>query len=703
VEGEVGRTALSPDGKLLAVADGKALALGGLHYDRDSRTEANVRKLVQVWDLTTRKEKFRIEADCQVTTAGCFSPDGKVLATAGYKGPVQLWDAGTGQALRRMPAGWFEGDPVVLGFNPHGRYVHAVDRLGKFGIWEVRTGKEVTERGSNEARCTGIGYTPDGRDVAWGMAGSVLRVWELATGTAIASLGHEHPLHALAFSADGKILHALDEGGQLLRWNAKHGHLLRGFDLHPHLQRSGGKASAWLPPAWIDGQAAFAPGGRLLAVPRFGSGVVAIDTETGKRKGVLAGKGMTDLRGWNVVFSADGSKLGSFPIPDTWFRETKAPVFIRGIVSGKETSGLTAPVAPPAFNRMQPPVSGALSKDGRRVAVAAPLHVGGIGNPPVYVTVLTGWDATTGKKLGTCVLPGEWQTPVAIAADGRFAAVCAAYGKVFLCDLVTGRHKQTIHGRWSGVVAGPLFSPDGRTFALGTHQETGDTAIRVIEWATRTERYMFSAVPGNRMALAFSPDSRTLASGHPDSTILLWDLTGARGKREWLQTPSTPARLWERLRHKDAAPAGAAIQEFVHRPKDTLALLRVKLKPAAQPPPDAKILKRLIAQLGAERFPDRQAAYDYLAKLRHLAEPGLLQAHESAADVEMKLRLEKLLDALDRLTPEEVLQVRCVEILERIGNAEARVLLKRLAAGVSLALLTREARQALARLEPRKP
>jgi HEAT repeat protein len=96
----------------------------------------------------------------------------------------------------------------------------------------------------------------------------------------------------------------------------------------------------------------------------------------------------------------------------------------------------------------------------------------------------------------------------------------------------------------------------------------------------------------------------------------------------------------------------------------------------------------------------RERAALALARLGQEAEPVLRQALKERPTLELRLRVEHLLEALQApvLKPgTELRSVRAVEALEQIGTVEARALLAKLAEGASAARLTREARTALQR------
>ena len=81
-----------------------------------------------------------------------------------------------------------------------------------------------------------------------------------------------------------------------------------------------------------------------------------------------------------------------------------------------------------------------------------------------------------------------------------------------------GTHQQTLEGHSRPVIA-VAFSPDGKTLASGSWDET----IRLWDTATGTHQQTLEGHSDSVIAVAFSPDGKTLVSGSWDETIRLWD------------------------------------------------------------------------------------------------------------------------------------------------------------------------------------
>lgn len=160
-------------------------------------------------------------------------------------------------------------------------------------------------------------------------------------------------------------------------------------------------------------------------------------------------------------------------------------------------------------------------------------------------------------------------------------------------------------------------------------------------------------------------------------------------------------RAWDGLASKDAAEAYRAIWTFRRMPGEAVAFLAAQQPAAARP--DSRQVQQWIKELDSKHFAVREAAYQRLELLEGRAESALRKASQGKPPLEVRRRIEKLLDKLaGPLTlPEQLRAARAVEILEYTGTAEATKLLRAYAAGAEGARLTRDAQAALSRLEKR--
>jgi hypothetical protein len=233
------------------------------------------------------------------------------------------------------------------------------------------------------------------------------------------------------------------------------------------------------------------------------------------------------------------------------------------------------------------------------------------------------------------------------------------------------------------------------------------TGLRLIDLSNPRPGSGTAAAAGHQSRITdvtFAPDGAHLITTCADGTGLVWDV-GALTARPRAKPADDPGvePLWEALADSDAVKAGQAVEGLVRKPTSAAALLGERLAPVAEPDPAE--VRRLVAGLDSSAFADRDRAERALQGYRELAVPALTESLKQPLSAEHRERLERLLEQADGVehAPDRVRALRAVEVLERVGSADARRTLERLAAGAPLARLTREAQAALDRLKTSGP
>jgi RNA polymerase sigma factor (sigma-70 family) len=739
---------LSADGKTLAVAEdggvglwdvaaGKRLHLlpvpvHHLAFAPDGKTLATTAYIkdanwLHLWDMATGKQRLLTNLPSYAHNL-TFAPDGQRLFAVVDNHSLRCWDLASGKQL-------WQNDHAAnqLAVAADGKTLCTDTYLGgPLHLWDAQTGKHIAQLG-NESLWTGrLAFSPDGKLIAqgtwketvlWDVAsrkvrhrfagvgpdvvfahdsqslfalGTLLLRWDVATGKLLYAdtRGHGHigPVTALAYAPDGRSLATCGEDATVRLWSLADGthRVLRTDAPHQRIWATTGHGGKWPTSAVF---VSFTPDGRQLVTNTAAGPLVVTETATGNtvRQFKLpepAKNGSIAVAGARLT--ADGRTLlflGTvFEQPTSSIRlEHEFPLRGWDLATGKEVVART--VTGPLLDSVE------FSPDGRLLVL------------PHFCRLQ---DVKTGGQRGLVDAPVDLGETFAFSPDGRLLAVTepgrltGPATAVRIYEVLTGRQIMRVEAPL-GLVPALAFSLDGRLLAAA-----GTDALHVWQ-ATTGKRLMHLPAKGRlthwtpdafAISLAFAPDGRSLATGHNDGTVLVWDLAPAGQAMVAPPGPVDASACWDALAGVDAAKAWSAIDQLSVVPGQALALLRQKLRPVKV---DPQWLAARLADLDSDKFAVRTAATRELEQVAELVESELRRVLEKPASEEVRRRLLgilKLVEAarMDWRPPGEVRDLRAVTVLERIGSEETRALLRELAAGAPDAGITQAARAALQRL-----
>lgn len=531
-------------------------AVGGISFSPDGKILACGSKdqTIILWDVATSSVKRTLRHTDSVTSVS-ISPDGKTLASGSADNTIRFWDIETGTHVKTFKES--EVDVTQISFSPDGQFILSWGKGdAKILLWDVNTG-EYKQIDDQTYRRISVCFSPDGstiaaahedhtidffdtvtgehkkrivghnfRDLTYSM-GSFAELTLSPDGTKLVSMNFDRSinlcdiasgqgrlliphspsagnLNRFLFSSDSNRLAGIYSDGFIGLWDANTGkeqHLSERIqffkknrmlirDIHL-LEREFGIA--------------FSPDNQILASASSDNSVQLWDTTTGNIRHSLTGH---TARVESLCFSSNGQTLVSGSFDGTlrlWNAATGEleKTFTNRLLAKQQTS---KPIAVTTV---------ALNPDGDRVASGS------------QDGTIVMWDVVTGERIGTFIGHVDAISDIFFSPDGRKIVSTSKDGSVRLWDIATGQQEYAIGGYkltdWK-----VILYENGMSLASDMKRGVPLRAKRYINlWDLDTGKLIeiqIGHTNGGVTSIDFSDDGKTLISGSPAGTVLVWDI-----------------------------------------------------------------------------------------------------------------------------------------------------------------------------------